>query len=192
MRRVNSLFLLGAGSLLLGACAVAPVGPTVRVYPPPGKPWEVFAGDDQVCRGYAQQSTANVQESANAAAVGSAVVGTAIGATAGALMGGHNGAAAGAGVGLVMGSAVGAGESNRASWSMQRRYDYAYEQCMYSRGNLLPSQAYYYRYGYPPAAYPPPAYGPAPAYPPPPNTAPPPAAAPTPPAPPPPPPPPAS
>ena len=47
------------------------------------------------------------QDAANQAAVGSAVVGTAIGALAGAAIGGSQGAAVGAGVGLVGGSAVG-------------------------------------------------------------------------------------
>lgn len=158
---------VGAGAVVLAGCATTPTGPAVRVLPAPGKPFEVFASEDQFCRGYAQQSLGNASESANTTAVGTAVVGTAIGAAAGALIGGHSGAGAGAGMGLVMGSAVGAGDSSRSGWSLQRRYDYAYQQCMYAKGNLLPGQPVPY-YGTPVA---PPSYAPPP---PPPGYAPPP------------------
>jgi hypothetical protein len=166
---------LAVGAVALVGCATTPQGPTVRVLPAPGKPFEVFAGEDQYCRGYAQQSLGNAAEAANTGAVGTAVVGTAIGAAAGALLGGHNGAGAGAGMGLVMGSAVGAGESDRSGWSLQRRYDYAYQQCMYAKGNLLPGQPVPYSSmpSAPPPSYapPPPGYAPPP---PPPGYAPPP------------------
>ncbi len=153
---------LAAGAIVLGGCAVVPQGPTVRVYPPPTKPFEVFVAEDQSCRGYALQMSGDAQQAANNAAVGSAVVGTAVGAAAGALVGGHEGAGVGAGTGLIMGSAIGAGESSRAGWGAQRRYDYAYAQCMYAKGNWLPMgpAPYYYGYGSPPppppAALPPP------------------------------------
>jgi uncharacterized protein YcfJ len=157
MRSIAPFIALATAGALLAGCAVVPTGPSVRVLPTPGKPLDVFAAEDQYCRGYAQQMTGNAQEASNTAAVGSAVIGTALGATAGALLGGRNGAAAGAGVGLVAGSAVGAGESNRTAWSMQRRYDYAYEQCMYSKGNVLPGQPVpYYGAQMPPPPPPPP------------------------------------
>jgi hypothetical protein len=155
MSSMKKLVAIAAGTAVLAGCAVVPSGPSVRVLPPPGKPFEVFVSEDQYCRGYAQQMTGNTQEAANTAAVGSAVVGTAVGAAAGALLGGRNGAAAGAGVGLVAGSAIGAGESSRTGWSMQRRYDYSYEQCMYAKGNLLPGQSVPY-YGSMPPPPPPP------------------------------------
>jgi len=119
-----------------------PSGPGVSVMPPPGKPFEVFVADDQYCRSYASQAAGgNAQEAANTAAVGSAVVGTAVGAAAGALIGGGSrGAGVGAGMGLLAGSTIGAGESSRSGYSIQRRYDIAYEQCMYAKGNLLPGQ----------------------------------------------------
>lgn len=171
--------VIAAGAAALAGCATVPEGPTVRVLPAPGKPFEVFASEDTYCRGYAQQAAgANAQEAANTAAVGSAVAGTAIGAAAGALLGGSGRAAgAGAGAGLLVGSAVGAGESQRAGYSIQRRYDNAYAQCMYSKGNLLPGQVVPYGYSYyypapppgtvPPGAPPPPAYAPPPPPPPP-------------------------
>jgi hypothetical protein len=148
---------LGLGALALAGCAVVPEGPSVRVLPAPGKPFEVFAAEDQYCRGYAQQAAGgNAQEAANTSAVGSAVAGTAIGAAAGALIGGNSrSAGTGAGVGLLMGSAVGANESARSGYGIQRRYDIAYEQCMYAKGNLLPGQSIPYNSRLPPP--PPPA-----------------------------------
>ena len=157
MSFVKKAVALGVGAATVAACAVVPEGPSVRVLPAPGKPFEVFLSEDQYCRGYAQSLTGNAQEAANTAAIGSAAVGTAVGAAAGALMGGRSGAGAGAGVGLVAGSAIGAGESSHTAYGLQRRYDIAYEQCMYSKGNLLPGQAIPAYTPPPPPPAPPPA-----------------------------------
>jgi hypothetical protein len=151
------------GVVLLAACAQIPNGPSVAVMPPPGKPFDLFVSDDQLCRNYATQSIGgtSASQAAAASAVTSAAVGTALGAAVGALAGGHNSVGTGAAVGAVAGSAIGLGEADVSGRSVQRRYDIAYQQCMYSRGNLLPGQsgaAYH-------AAPPPP---PAPAVPPPP------------------------
>ena len=138
--------------LLLAACAQMPTGPSVAVMPAPGKPFEVFAAEDQACRAYGAQSAGVDRNDAAAQTVaGSAAVGTVIGAAAGALIGGHNGAGAGAGMGLLAGTAVGANQGAAAGYSAQQRYDIAYEQCMYSKGNQLPPPAQpHYRvvYGY--------------------------------------------
>jgi len=154
----SSRILAGAVALALGACTTAPQGPSVRVMPAPGKPFEVFVSEDQQCRGWAAQSSGanNPNNPVNEAAVGSAIVGTAIGAAAGGLMGGNRGAAGGAGAGLLIGSAAGAGEASRGAYSTQRRYDIAYEQCMYSKGNLLPGQSLPYNAAPPPPPPPPP------------------------------------
>jgi hypothetical protein len=172
---------LCVGALALGGCAVMPEGPTVRVMPAPGKPIEVFDQDDQFCRGYAERHAGgNAQEAANASAVGSAAVGTALGAAAGALIGGNSrSAGTGAGVGLLMGSAAGSEQSARSGYGLQRRYDNAYTQCMYSKGNIVPGQAIPHNGGYnlppaPPPPPPPPSYGPPPGYSPPPGYPPPP------------------
>jgi hypothetical protein len=141
MRRSVAL-VTGAAALGLSACVTVPDSPTVRVLPPPNKPFEIFLSEDHLCRDFARNSVSASAEQANNSAVGTAAVGTAVGAAAGALLGGHNGAGAGAGMGLIMGSAVGSGQSARSNYSIQRRYDIAYEQCMYSKGNLLPGQSY--------------------------------------------------
>jgi hypothetical protein len=153
--------VFGIGAVALVGCATVPDSPSVRVMPAPGKPFEVFVSDDHVCRSYASQSISGKEEAANNAAIGSAVAGTAIGAAAGALIGGSGqGAGVGAGMGLIMGSAMGANQSGRSGYSLQRRYDIAYEQCMYAKGNLLPGQSIPYN---PYARLPPPPPPPPPA-----------------------------
>src|SRR5262249_1508598 len=104
------------------------------------------------------------------AAVGSAAVGTALGALTGAAIGSASGnvgagAAIGAGTGLVAGSAVGAGSARAAGGSLQARYDTVYAQCMTAKGNRVAApyvaepvyvyprpyywgHGYYYRYGW--------------------------------------------
>jgi uncharacterized protein YcfJ len=107
--------------------------------PAPGKPFEVFAAEEHLCRQYAEQS---IGLSPDAAAsknfVGSAVAGAAIGTAAGALLGGREGAPVGAGVGLIAGSAAGSNQAAYASRDAQWRYDIAYKQCMYAKGNQIP------------------------------------------------------
>jgi len=41
-------------------------------------------------------------------------------------------------MGLIIGSAAGSGNSTGAGVSAQRRYDTAYHQCMYAKGNKVP------------------------------------------------------
>jgi hypothetical protein len=143
-RRFNRYGRIGAllPLALLWACASVPTGPSVAVLPAPGKPLEVFQAEDQACRAYSAKSAgANANDAAAESVVGSAVVGTALGAAAGALIGGHNGVGTGAGIGLVAGTAVGANRGSQAARTVQERYDIAYEQCMYAKGNQLPPVA---------------------------------------------------
>ncbi|RAR65144.1 OmpA family protein [Paraburkholderia unamae] len=134
------LTLLAAAGLL-SACAVVPTGPSVMALPGTGKTFDQFRADDFNCRQFAFQQVGGVStnQAATASGVGSAVVGTALGAAAGAAFGGGQGAAIGAGAGLLAGSAVGMGNAQGSSWDVQRRYDYAYLQCMYASGNRIPA-----------------------------------------------------
>src|SRR5208283_385241 len=112
-----------------------PMGPTVAVMPAPGKPFDVFQGDQAVCKGFASNQVQGGAQQANNRQVGTAVVGTLLGAGLGAAIGGGRGAAIGAGAGALGGTAVGAGPAQGAEASLQQRYDIAYSQCMYARGN---------------------------------------------------------
>lgn len=170
MRRVVTLSSLVA-LLGLAACVTTPTGPSVMVLPGSAKSFEAFRDDEAVCRQYAFEQVGGVtaNQAATESAVTSAAVGTAVGAAAGALIGGGRGAAVGAGSGLIVGSAAGAGYAGVSGATSQQRYDFAYQQCMYLKGNKIPvagqiapprSRAYTYSYPPPPpsggAYYPPP------------------------------------
>ncbi|HET6309191.1 MAG TPA: YMGG-like glycine zipper-containing protein [Rhodopila sp.] len=160
MRRLQRSALVLAPMVLLNACATEPMGPTIPVMPAPGKPFAVFQNEQAVCQQFASSQVQGGAQQANNQQVGTAVIGTLLGAGLGAAIGGGRGAAIGAGAGAVGGTAVGAGPAAQAQYSLQQRYDLAYAQCMYSHGNQVP--------GYAPQAAPPPPPGYAPGYPPPP------------------------
>jgi uncharacterized protein YcfJ len=137
--RKPSKIAAGVGAvLMLSACAMRPEGPTVRVLPAPYKPFAVFQQDQYECERYADDSVRGQANRANNNAVGAAVVGTALGAALGAAAGGGRGAGIGAAAGAVAGTAYGADRSDLSNYGIQRRYDIAYAQCMYSRGNQVP------------------------------------------------------
>jgi uncharacterized protein YcfJ len=122
----------------LAGCAQTPVGPTVAVMPAPGKPFDVFATDQAVCKQFAESQVAGAAQSANNQQVGTAVLGTVLGAGLGAAIGGGRGAAIGAASGALGGTALGGVRADSAQLTLQQRYDIAYAQCMYSRGNQVP------------------------------------------------------
>jgi hypothetical protein len=71
------------------------------------------------------------------------VAGTLIGAGLGAAIGaaGGNaglGAGIGAASGLLIGSSAGTESARATGYDAQRRYDVAYQQCMYAKGNQIP------------------------------------------------------
>ena len=137
--------------LTLTGCATAPQGPTVAVMPGPNKPFEVFQQDQILCKDYANSQVAGNAEKANQRALGAAAIGTILGAGLGAAAGGGRGAAIGAGAGAAVGTGVGAGSSYDQNLSIQQRYDIAYQQCMYAKGNQVPGY-----YAPPPPPPPPP------------------------------------
>lgn len=129
-----------ATALLLGACASVPKGPGVMALPGTGKNSEQFRSDDADCRNFAdaQIGGATPSDVANASTAKGAAAGTAVGAGVGAAFGGASGAAVGAGFGLLTGLAVGASTGETSAYALQRRYDNAYVQCMYSKGHKVP------------------------------------------------------
>jgi outer membrane lipoprotein SlyB len=135
--------LLGA-SLLLCGCVSIPAGPSVMVLPGSRTSFEQFQMDDAACRSFAfQQSGAPAQQAAQESGVVSAAVGTAVGAAAGAAIGAAagapaSGAAIGAGSGLLLGAGSGVARADYAGAAVQQRYDNAYMQCMYAKGNQIP------------------------------------------------------
>src|SRR5579875_504909 len=153
MQRVGLWAAAGLATVALCAC-VGPLGPTIPVAPGPGKSFAAFAADQETCRQYADAQVGPQAAYANSRAVGSALLGTALGAGLGA---------------------AGASGAGFAQMSLQQQYDLAYAECMSAHGNRVPG----FRpppggpgYGGPPSA--PPPYGPPGPPPPPPGWTPPP------------------
>jgi hypothetical protein len=161
----SRLALAGAlcSAALLSACVTVPTGPSVMVLPGTNKSFDQFQADGYACSQYAQQMTGSAGQAAADAATANAVAGTLIGAAAGAAIGSVTGragpgAAIGAGTGLLYGSAAGSNAAGMSYYQVQRRWDQAYVQCMYAKGNQVPVRAGYR--GPPARMAPPPGYGP--------------------------------
>ena len=128
-RTVLTLALISS----LVACVSAPTGPTVAIMPREGKPFEVFQQEDQQCREFAANaikdtSNAALKEGATSAAAGAVIQG-----------GSSQNIGTGAGIGLLGGAAMGAMNSSGKQNQAQAQYNIAYQQCMYSKGNQVPS-----------------------------------------------------
>lgn len=148
MVRFSRLSVIAA-PLLLAACVSMPSGPTVTSFPGSGKSFDQFRADDTQCRQYASisvggEDATHVQTDS---AVRSAYAGTAMGALAGAAIGGHG--SAGAGAGLILGVLAGSSAANASVYTVQKRYDNAYVQCMYAKGDLVPMAGAVARYATP-------------------------------------------
>jgi len=160
LRKILSFVVL----LAFAGCATVPTGPSVRVLPGHGKSFEQFQADDALCRQWADQQTGTTaQDAANRSTATGAVAGTLIGAGLGAAIGAAAGnagagAAIGAGSGLLVGTASGANAGQAAAMDAQHRYDNAYQQCMYAKGNQVPGATRRVRRASPPP--PPPDYDP--------------------------------
>jgi hypothetical protein len=161
--------LLGASALLAG-CATVPTAPVVNALPGTGKSVAAFEQDAVDCRRYAEGAATGQAQAMNDVAAGNAAASSAFGAATGAIIGSATsqagqGAAIGAGIGLLLSGIAAANASYAANAQVQQRYDAAYLQCMYSRGNQVPVPVGYPR---PPVVYvAPPQYPAYPAYPPP-------------------------
>jgi len=156
MNRSKLIPAVCAALMLLAGCNTAPQGPTVAVMPAPNKPFEVFQQDQQICTQFAQDSIGNAQQQLNNQQFATAAVTTVLGAGLGAAIGGGRGAAIGAGSGALLGTSYGANQTAYQGANMQHRYDIAYSQCMYARGNQVPGFAPPQNSPYPPP--PPPQY----------------------------------
>ena len=166
MRKITIALFSVASFVALAGCATQPTGPTVNAVPGPYKPFEVFQRDQYDCGQYADMQLAGAADAANGRALGAAAIGTGLGLALGAATGDGHAATAGAIAGGAVGAAIGADQSDRAGYSLQRRYDIAYAQCMYAKGNQVPGYGPPVGYGYGPRGYGQPGYGPPPPPPP--------------------------
>ena len=152
MRLVN-LFIAFMCAILVAGCVTLPTGPSVRVFPAPGKPYDLFLSEDSTCRQAAERQIGVLpqqiaDENTARGAFAGAAIGTGVGAALGAASGNAGvGAVIGAASGLLVGSASGSDTGRYEAMEAQWRYDTAYLQCMYSHGNQVynPGQRYYRR-----------------------------------------------
>jgi hypothetical protein len=138
--KICRLVVASLAGIALAGCVTYPSGPSLMALPGSQMSFDQFRADDFACRDYASHSIGgtDAQQAAVNSQVGSAVLGTAIGALAGAAIDGRSGAGVGAGAGLLFGSAAGAGAADVSGRSLQHRYDIAYTQCMYAKGHKVP------------------------------------------------------
>ena len=141
---MRNIALLAVAAAALSACAVPiPRGPTVVALPPAGRDFGQFQREDVYCQQTASITLGGGDPGAvNQSALGSAAIGTALGAVAGGLIGSATGnfgagAAIGAGAGLLTGSALGVGAAQNTNLGLQDRFDVTYAQCMAALGNSV-------------------------------------------------------
>ena len=139
MYNIRKLLLLPPIAALT-ACVSMPTGPSVMVLPGSSKSFEQFRTDDYDCRryAYAQIGYTSARDASVSSGMGSAAVGTGLGAAAGAAIGGGEGAAIGAGTGLLAGGLAGTSSARTSGYERQYRYDISYIQCMYAKGHRVP------------------------------------------------------
>jgi hypothetical protein len=134
------LLLALLAPFFLTSCASIPSGPSVMALPGAGKTFDQFREDDVYCKQFANAQVGG--ETPNRASVlsglGTAIIGTGLGAAAGGAFGGGSGAAIGAGSGLLLGGLMGTGTARDSGNIGQQRYDAGYTQCMYGKGHRVP------------------------------------------------------
>ena len=134
--RKSANMILGIGLLVCSpAVPCSPSAPQSASFPLTSR--SVFPAGSMV-RPICQQPVAGMAEKANNRALGTAASGTALGLALGAATGDGHAATFGGVSGAAIGGTIGADQSERAGYSLQRRYDIAFAQCMYSRGNQVP------------------------------------------------------
>jgi uncharacterized protein YcfJ len=127
---------VGMSVLLLVGCA-QPLGPTVQVMPGQGHSFEAFQADQRVCSLAADAQTKPMMDRAAEMQLGTAVIGTALGAGLGAAVGGGRGAAIGAGLGAIGGTGAAADQGNAYAGPIQDTYTNTYAACMASHGDQV-------------------------------------------------------
>jgi hypothetical protein len=137
MKRVRMITGLLTVALASG-CATEPMGPTARVLPAQGKPFEVFAADQATCKQLAQSEVGGGATLSNLQELGATALSTALGAGVGATMHNHaRGTEIGGSLGALTGTMLASHGAARDQQGLQGRYDIAYTQCMYARGNQI-------------------------------------------------------
>ena len=129
--------------LVIVGCATTQPGPSSNSTVIPGRNFESFQSDDQICRQWAFEKVGHPNGNSGSILGSTTLAATLLGAASGTLIGAASGAAGaglaiGTAAGLLAGPILGSSQAGANSQETQRRYDVAYEQCMYSKGNEVP------------------------------------------------------
>jgi hypothetical protein len=101
----------------LSGCAQAPGGPTVQAVPGPNKSLADFQQDNGYCRTFASSQISDAQNQANQQVVSSVVVGA------------------------FTGNAAPVPSPSETAVTLQQRYDAAFVQCMFAKGESIPGMS---------------------------------------------------
>jgi hypothetical protein len=135
----KGLWISAAAAAQIVGCSSAVQSPTVVVAPAQDKSPSAFAADNSTCTAVATQQGEAAKNSANMQIAGSAVMNAAFSAGNSVAAGARGSmVAANAATGALT-SAIASGQAAQAT--LQRRFDLAYAECMYARGNSLPGFA---------------------------------------------------
>ena len=122
---------------LLAGCDTMPEGPTVTALQGADKSFDEFRTDDVDCRQYAHAQVGGVTSASadHASGVTSTAPSSAICVAVGAAIDGRGSAAAGSRTGSLI---DGTDAAQFAGYGLQQRYNCAYVQCMYMKGDRVP------------------------------------------------------
>ncbi len=119
--------------------AVLPPGPSVTAAPAPNKSFEAFQQDKGACMQDANRAVAGGVEAANREAIGTAALGTLLGAGVGAAIGGASGSPGiGAAIGAALAGGIAAYSASQSQDELQQQYDRIYADCMSAKGDRVP------------------------------------------------------
>jgi hypothetical protein len=128
--------MLTLGFAFLSGCATFPEGPSIRALPGTGKTFEEFRAADDACRQHSFEQVQGVRPDLGGTETDQkrAVSETAVAAARGGSMGAGEDAVTESGTGSTMRPDLGAVSAR----DLQHRYDFAYVDCMYTKGHRVP------------------------------------------------------
>ena|SRR5579863_4246574 len=125
-----------AAVTLLGGCATDPIEPSVTVASADKKSPEAFQEDQAVCEAYANQQISDYADNPPLT-LAYIMVGGTLFPGLGWAWAGERGVVGGGVLGIGGGAWLGESEEEKARANAQKRYDLAYQQCMYVEGNKV-------------------------------------------------------
>jgi hypothetical protein len=127
-------------AMLLAGCAEQTMSPTAVVMPAPGKPFEVFSGEQSTCRQFAGNEVSGAATMAGLTELGTVALGVGLGVGVGSEQRWPRARRYDEMAGTMGGVALASHYGANAQTGLQARYNLAYVQCMVAHGNQIPTQ----------------------------------------------------